>query len=437
MRSRKAVGYAPSMTRPRTVLITNNTLDTRAGSEMYVRDLAKGLRKAGYSPVAFSTVLGEVAAELRLLTVPVTDDLSTISTPLDVIHGQHHLETMAALAQFPGVPAIYVCHGWLPWEEIPPRHPRIFRYVTVDETVRDRLLFEHGIPEERIDVIPNFVDLDRFSQRQDPLPQSPRRALIFNNDFGEGPVLEIIREACRARAISLDIRGATAGTPLTEPEHFLSRYDIVIARGRSAIEALAVGAAVILMTTEKSGPMVSSENLDDLRRMNFGIRTLNEPVTKEGILLQLDRYDAHDAEKVCRRIRDEAGSEAAIASLTRLYEDAIASNAGLTDSGADRRAVASYLQWLSGALKGRVVGMTYAPALLRRVHSLSAEVERLRMESGESGAHDGRSTEGTVALQEEVAELREKLRRAELDRADWERSLRGRAVGIVRRLLWR
>lgn len=58
------------MALPRRILITNNTLANRAGSELYVRDLATGLRDRGLCPVTFSTMLGEVAEELRLLTSP-------------------------------------------------------------------------------------------------------------------------------------------------------------------------------------------------------------------------------------------------------------------------------------------------------------------------------------------------------------------------------
>ena len=111
------------------VLITNHALAERAGTELYVRDLAEGLIRRGHTPIAYSTQLGEVAAKLRKATVPVVDNLASLSVAPDLIHGQHHIETMTALLHFAGVPAIYFCHGWLPWEEAPPRFPRIRRFV--------------------------------------------------------------------------------------------------------------------------------------------------------------------------------------------------------------------------------------------------------------------------------------------------------------------
>ena len=40
------------------------------------------------------------------------------------------------------------------------------------------------------------------------------------------------------------------------------RYDIVFAKARAAIEAMAVGAAVIVCDFDGVGPMVSTENVD-------------------------------------------------------------------------------------------------------------------------------------------------------------------------------
>ena len=116
------------------------------------------------SPTA--PLLGDVADDLRAATIPVTNDLRTIRVAPDVIHGQHHLEMIAALTQFPSVGALYVCHGWLPWQEAPPTHPRIRKYVAVDDTVLDRLIVEGGIDPARVRTPYNFVDLKRFERRE-------------------------------------------------------------------------------------------------------------------------------------------------------------------------------------------------------------------------------------------------------------------------------
>jgi len=328
------------------VLLTNSTLDLRAGSELYVRDLALGLLRRGHTPVAYSTRVGEVGRELRRATVPVVEDLRRVGSPPDIIHGQHHAETMTALLHFRDVPAVFFCHGWLPPEEAPPHFPRILRYVAVDDTCRDRLVCEHGIAEERVRVQLNFVDLERFPLRP-PLPSRPRRALVFSNYANEATHLPAVRAACARAGLTLDVMGRRSGQPCDEPEKSLGRYDLVFAKGRSALEALAVGAAVVLCDEAGSGPLVTSQEVARLRRLNFGIRALRKEASAEALSSEIARYDAADAAEVSRLIRARAGLEDTLDEIITLYEEVIAEHraAGPTDADTEGRAVADYLRW--------------------------------------------------------------------------------------------
>lgn len=334
------------------ILITNNWLAARAGTELYVRDIATALLRRGHRPVAFSMVLGEVAEELRSLTVPVIDDLRSLSSPPDVIHGHHHYETMMALLQFPDTPAVSFCHGWLPWQEAPPRFPRILRYVAPDETCRDRLIFENGIPLDRIDLIYNFVDLDRFPPRG-PLPASPRRALVFSNLLNESNGVAVIREACARGGISVDVVGAASGHAAARPEGLLGDYDIVFAKARCALEALAVGAAVIVCDLPGMAGMVTTQNVEHWRRLNFGIRTLSQPISADAVWREVARYEAANAGLVSQYIRRVASLDDAVEQLTRMYVEVLGEWKGCErDRPAELMAVSAYLRQWGPRFKG-------------------------------------------------------------------------------------
>ena len=349
------------------ILITNNTLAGHMGSELYVRDLASSLLKRGHTPIAYSTNLGAVARELRKMTVPVIDDLGLLSAPPDLIHGQHHVESMTALLHFPDVPAVFFCHGWLPWEEIPPQFPRILRYVAVDHTCRDRLIHEHAIPEERVRVILNFVDLQRFNARA-RLPARPQRALVFSNYMGEGTGLGAIREACRRRGIELDAIGAGVGRIDTHPEERLGRYDLVFAKARCALEALAVGTAVVLCDAVGAGPMVTAGNLDQLRQLNFGVRALQERIRPDVIEREVARYDPEDAAEVSRRIRAEAALEPAVDEIVALYQEVLKEHSSRSgsDAAGESRAAAAYLRWVTTHLRNERQSLLETNDHLRR-----------------------------------------------------------------------
>lgn len=330
------------------VLITCRELDIRAGTQLYTRDLAEALRELGHAPVIYSPRLGEVAAELRARGVAVIGHLGQLGSPPDVIHGQHHLEAMEAMLHFPTVPALFVCHGWLPWPEAPPRFPSLLRYVAVDALRRDRLVLEHGIPEDRVTILHNFVDLDRFRPRP-PLPQRPRRALLLSNQASADTFVPAVERACAAAGLELTVAGHAAGQSVRSPEELLASFDLVFARGRTALEAMAVGAAVVLCDQEGSGPLVDTINFESLRDLNFGLGTLRPPVREERLRAEIQRYDAAEAARVRDRVRRECGRSEAVARLIDLYRE-IHTAAPTLDGEAYGQAcfaaTACYLRWL-------------------------------------------------------------------------------------------
>jgi glycosyltransferase involved in cell wall biosynthesis len=326
---------------PLRVLITNTVLAERTGTEMYVRDLALALRARGDVPIAYSPTLGPVAEELVRAGVTVTDRLTRVSPAPDVIHGHHEIPTMAAFLRFAGVPGIFVCHARLGRTEIPPWFPRIRRYVAVDDNCRERLV-ERRIPADLIRVVYNGVDLDRFQPRG-PLPERPRRALVFSNYASGRTHLGVVREACDSVGLPLDVIGAASGHPCAHPESILGRYDLVFAKGRCALEALAVGTAVIPCDVRGIGPLVTTAGLEALRRHSFGSRVFRHPITPDLIVREIARYDSRDADEVSRRVRETVGLTATVERLALLYREVLAEQVREgSDPDAEASAAAAY-----------------------------------------------------------------------------------------------
>jgi len=354
------------------ILITNITLATRTGTEMYVRDLATALLDRGHAPIVYSTDLGAVARELLAARVPVVDDLGALATPPDVIHGHHNLPTMTALLRFPGVPAIFFCHDSLAWHDSPPRFPSILRYVAVDLSCQERLVLKHAIPQDRVRVLLNFVDLERFKPRG-PLPPRPSRALVFSNYASERTHLAAVREACSRAGITLDVLGAGEGNIRGRPEEVLGRYDLVFAKGRCALEALAVGAAVVLCDAGGVGPMVTTGDLDQLRPLNFGIRALRHPLDPDVLAREVARYDPKDASEVSRRIRATGGRDAGVDQVVALYQEALSEHASRGGfNGESKERAAAHLHLLVWRLHRR-----YGPIKYRFVLPTYLRIRRL------------------------------------------------------------
>lgn len=304
------------------VLITNIELWPPSGTPLYVRDLALELQRQGHTPVVFSPTAGGVAEELRDAGIVVTDRLRRLRETPDIIHGHHHAPTLVALGRWPTVPAIYVCHTHTSLNDRAPIHPNIHRYFGVSRVCVQRLVGD-GVPESGADLLLNFVDTARFSPRTS-LPERPRRALVFSNYAHEGSHLPAVIEACRQAGLELDVAGAGVGRIVTRPERLLGQYEIVFAKAKAAMEAMAVGTAVILCDYSGVGPMVTSAQFDALRPLNFGFEALRDPLRPEPLLREIARYDPEDAARVRDLLRSRAGLAAAVESLVAIYHEAIA-----------------------------------------------------------------------------------------------------------------
>jgi hypothetical protein len=189
------------------------------------------------------------------------------------------------------------------------------------------------------------VDVTKFRQRA-RLPAKPARAVVFDNQAHELTSFPVIREACRRASIEVDVVGGFAGTAVTDPESVLGAYDIAFAKGKCAMEAMACGLAVILSHSRGVGGLVRSGEFDRLRRLNFGLRSLQKPLSVDTLLSELALYDRDDARAVSDRIRETASADALHESLLATYEAVIAEHARAGTNGqwqAESRAASAFL----------------------------------------------------------------------------------------------
>ena len=299
--------------------MTNLFLSRGSGSEAVTELLADALRRAGHEPILFAPEIGPQASRMRMRGHRVVDRLSGVVAPPDVIHAQHATPALMAMAAFPGVPTVFASHSSIFEVEAPRPHPQIRRVTAVDERGQERCI-GCGFAPGLVEIVPNAVDLDRFRPRQ-PLPAQPRRALAIAKIPGHLPA---IRAACAAKGIALDEVGPATGRVSDRLEDELPNYDIVFASGRSALEAAAVGCAVVLVDGTGMAGLLTTANLGGLRAANFGVRILTAPVDPDSVGQAIAAYDPEDAALVTARIRANASADAYAAAYLRLYEAAIA-----------------------------------------------------------------------------------------------------------------
>lgn len=306
------------------ILITQRELIHWGGSQMFTIEVAKELSNRGHEVAVFCPRVGDLAKIIFPSGVWVKDRLSEIPWEPDIIHGQHHLQVVAALSYFVNVPAIYYCHGARPWAEQAPPHPRIRYYVMICDWMVTPNATEFGIPRDRMTVIPNFVNMTRFSRVRNPAVH-PRRALLFGNKGFRAGELSRLETACQDLGISLDKVGYPYGNPQERPEAFLPDYDLVFALGRCAVEAIACGCAVIPIVPGQAGELVTMANFQNWVSSNFSpiYGTCATQIDTQWLKRELTNYSPAITSQVTAKLRSEHDMRNAVDKIEAIYKAAI------------------------------------------------------------------------------------------------------------------
>lgn len=362
------------------ILLTNHQLDEPGGTEVNVRDWAIALQRRRHRPIVYAPILGRMADFLREQSIPVVDDLSQMSEAPDFIHGTHTPTVLEAIVRFPQVPAIQICQavGYAMSEPLLLKQVR--RHIAVDEANRDYLVTAGGVPPEHVEILHNAIDLKRIPHRPRPLAARPGRALIFTKTQSQIP---LIQEACRRAGIPVDTLGRGVERLILDPERELVNYDLIFATARSAIEAIASGAATIVADGRGLAGMVTLENLDRLRVHNFGLWSLVHQVTVESVSAEINRYNSTDALQASESLRVSADIEIQMDAYESIYASVLKECAfhPFSERELVEQLVPILHKWLP-----RFPGITWAwqfekAELLNRIAQLDAALSRERSDS--------------------------------------------------------
>lgn len=138
------------------------------------------------------------------LSLPLLNDLLR-KERIEIIHAQTRVTQVlgALLSRLTGVKMITTCHGFF--------RPRWFRrtfpcwgaaVVAISKPVAQHLSVDFGVPERRIHLIPNGIDLDRFVR----VREQQRRSVRQKMEIGDTPLIGIIARLSDVKGISILIQ---------------------------------------------------------------------------------------------------------------------------------------------------------------------------------------------------------------------------------------
>ena len=315
----KAWEDAPAA-KPLSILMTNLVLAERTGTEIMTAELARALLARGHRVAIYTPEIGPLADETRARGVAVTDRIDRLAFVPDIIHGHHNAPTAVAMIRFKDTPALTVCHDSSYWFDVPIVCDRIGAYVAIDGACVDRLVVA-GVDESRITAIPNGVDIGRFPLREHWSDQ-PRTALAIVK--GNAPHLERLQEACRLENLPLEVVGRQAGRVVDNLSEFCARADIVLAHSRSAMEAAATGAAVIICDEYGFGGLLTEQQIAAWPNTRLAHRSLDDPLTVDAVRAAIRAYRPDQAERAARLLRETVSWQTVARAYERLYGEVVA-----------------------------------------------------------------------------------------------------------------
>jgi hypothetical protein len=272
------------------ILLATNALDHPGGSETYLLTVAFALERLGHEVAIYTLEPGEMSelADQSGLRVAVSDQ--QLDDAYDAIIGQDGVTSYALAERFPSARHLFVSHSADYPFQYPPQLPgTVGAVVAFNDRVVGRLESLAHCP--RLIRLRQPIDTWRFTVRGS-LPPRPKSLTVLSN-YMEGERLEIVRGAAREMGMSFAVLGSSeGGEPTLTPEEVLRRSDVVLAVGRSALEAMACGCAVYVFGHLAADGWVTQHSYEAFERDGFASLATERMVDTDTLCADLADYDA-------------------------------------------------------------------------------------------------------------------------------------------------
>ncbi len=246
--------------------MTNNALHTRGGSESYLEVAATELRRLGHEVVFFSATCGDFADRLREDGYAVHDTVDNLPDRIDVIHGQHTNATALVRTRFPRVPLVFVTHSWLISIEDPVPELGAAAYICFNQLTEDRLRAGTATVGAPIHRLTQPVEVSYADGARRSVGETPMRAVVVSRRVRS--LASRLEVACEAHGIAFDWFGRP-DRHVADPRAEMMAADIVFAAGRTALEAMAAGRAVLVIDESTYGGWITDESYPRLEADGF------------------------------------------------------------------------------------------------------------------------------------------------------------------------
>ena len=253
------------------------------GTESYSFTVARELLRLGHEPVIAAEDLGPMADVAERHGIPVARSPAELPAACDVVFAHDAIGAAALGARYPGARLVYFGHSDLFDHQLPPIPVSLA--IAASDRVAARLSALGSAP--RVERLTHPIDPERFAP-SDEIAARPRRALLLSN-YLDGERRRALVDAWEAAGVECVQIGAPATTVVdVVPE--INAADIVVAKGRAALEAMSCARAVYVYDEFGGDGWVTTATYPGLEADNFAGQASPNPRTPVDLAADLDLY---------------------------------------------------------------------------------------------------------------------------------------------------
>ena len=357
------------------VLFGTHHLAARAGSELFTSELARSVQAKGHQVAIFTFYKGNFARLIQAQGIQVFDsselgDLSRF-TP-DIVQTNHITCAHYLRAVFPLALRVHAMLGVIPTLEAPPLDTAAYSLgLAISEEVVDRIsrtAFGSGV---EIAVFRNWFDDAAITIAKPSRIIGPIRVVVISNHIAPD-LLDAMGSLAANREAKVDYFG-TERRSVRIDGSLLTKYDLVISIGRTVLLAAACGVPCIMADIHGSDGLLTVENLDAARTVNFSGRLKRQTITASHLRKEIGRLASFDHEALRKRITGEYSLRTRVHWLLSRFETLLT----------DRCDGAADIHSRHVALSPPSEGLVYA--------ELIAEIKHLRNQLGKAQYRGGQT----------------------------------------------
>ena len=265
-------------------VLGNRLLTLAGGTESHLVTLGSELMRLGHEVVVYAPEVGPFADYARDRGLEVVDRLGALPRECDVVFAQDAIVVYDLVERFPGAVTVFrICGDVYDFQSPPQVEGMLDLVVVLSERYR-RLARACAVQAPILRLrIP--VDIDRLSPIG-RLRTKPKRAVVLGNYADR---IEVVRAAWEPRGIEVVQVGGS--NQRYDVANALEDADIVVAKSRAALDAMACGRAVYVLDTFGGDGWVTPEAYPALETDHFAGQATSRVIGADELQSDLEGYD--------------------------------------------------------------------------------------------------------------------------------------------------